>query len=110
MTAKHPIPKDGAEAFNKALAAFYAWTIEDERDSRVEPGIVQRCSIGAVCDLIEAFDDPMPENVYQFLIWLAAEHSVTAPPNRSYASGAQCLRALRDRHLSSVAPSQQRDD
>jgi hypothetical protein len=109
MPAKYPIPKDGAEAFNKALAAFYAWASEEERDSRVEPSIVQRYSIGAVCDLIEAFDDPMPENVYQFLIWLAAEHSVTAPADRSYASGAQCLRALRDRHLSSVTTSQQRD-
>jgi hypothetical protein len=109
MPAKYTIPKNGAEAFNKALAAFYAWTMEEDRDSRVEPNIVQHYSIGAVCDLIEAFDDPMPENVYQFLIWLAGEHSVAAPADRSYASGAQCLRALRDRHLSPVATTQQRD-
>ena len=72
MAAKPPIPKDGAEAFNKAVAAFYNWTVEEERDSLIEPHIVQRYSIGAVCDLIRAFDDPMPENVYQFLTWLAA--------------------------------------
>jgi hypothetical protein len=109
MAAENPIPKDGAEAFNKALAAFYAWTAEEERDSRIEPSIVQRYSIGAVCDLIEVFDDPMPENVYQFLIWLAGEHSVAAPADRSYTSGARCLRALRDRHLSPIATSQRRD-
>src|SRR5438105_1871941 len=109
MPAKYPIPKDVAEAFNKALAAFYGWTVEEERDSRVEPSIVQRYSIGAVCDLIEVFDDPMPENVYQFLTWLAAEHSMDAPSDRSYASGAKCLRALRDRHLSPIETSQQQD-
>lgn len=109
MPAKHPIPKEGAEAFNKALAAFYAWTIEEERDRHVEPSIVQRYSIAAVCDVIGAFDDPMPENVYQFLTWLAAEHTLAAPVDRSYASGAKCLRALRDTHLSPIETSQQRD-
>jgi hypothetical protein len=93
MAVNYPIPKEGAEAFNKALAAFYAWTVEGERDSRAEPIIVQRCSIGAVCDLIAVFDDPMPENVYQLLTWLAAEHSVAAPADRSFASGAKCLSA-----------------
>ena len=109
MAVNYPIPKEGAEAFNKALAAFYAWTVEEERDSRAEPIIVQRCSIGAVCDLIAVFDDSMPENVYQFLTWLAAEHSVAAPADRSFASGAKCLRALRDQHLSPVDTNQQRD-
>jgi hypothetical protein len=70
---------------------------------------VQRCSIGAVCDLIAVFDDPMPENVYQLLTWLAAEHSVAAPADRSFANGAKCLRALRDQHLSPVDTNQQRD-
>ena len=102
MAVNYPIPKEGAEAFNKALATFYAWTVEEERDSRAEPIIVQRCAIGAVCDLIAVFDDPMPENVYQLLTWLAAEHSVAAPADRSFASGAKCLRALRDQHLSPV--------
>jgi hypothetical protein len=70
---------------------------------------VQRCSIGAVCDLIAVFDDPMPENVYQFLTWLAAEHLVAAPGDRSFASGAKCLKALRDKHLSPVETNQQQD-
>jgi hypothetical protein len=38
----------------------------------------------------------MPDNVYRFLCWLAAEHSGTAPQDRSYASGARCLRMIRD--------------
>ena len=109
MPASHPIPKEAAEAFNKALAAFFAWTVEEQRDSRIEPSIVQRYSIAAVCDLIETFADPMPENVYQFLTWLAAEHTIAAPADRSYASGAKCLRTLRDKHLSPIGTSQQRD-
>ena len=108
MASSYPIPKEGAEAFNKALAAFYAWTVEEERDSRVEPSILQRCSIAAVCELIAVFEDPMPENVYQFLTWLASEHSVAAPADRSYASGAMCLRALRDTHLTPVETNYQR--
>lgn len=108
MAGNHPIPKEGAEAFNKALAAFYAWTVEEERDSRVEPSILQRCSIAAVCELTAVFEDPMPENVYQFLTWLASEHSVAAPADRSYASGAMCLRALRDTHLTPVETNYQR--
>lgn len=109
MAPNVTIPNEGAEAFNKALAAFYAWTVEEERDSRVEPGVVQRYSIGAICDLIEAFDDPMPENVYQFLIWLAAEHSVVTPGDRSYASGAKCLRELRNQHMASAENSREQD-
>jgi hypothetical protein len=109
MAAKPPIPKDGAEAFNKAVAAFYNWTVEEQRDSLIEPHIVQRYSIGAVCDLIRAFDDPMPENVYQFLTWLAAKLSGDPPADRSYASGAKCLKALRDKHLSRIETSHQAD-
>jgi hypothetical protein len=51
----------------------------------------------------------MPENVYQFLTWLAAEHLVAAPGDRSFASGAKCLKALRDKHLSPVETNQQQD-
>ena len=109
MAVNCPIPKEGAEAFNKALAAFYAWTVEEERDSGVEPSIAQRCSIGAVCDLIAGFDDLMPENVYRFLTRLAAEHSVAPPGDRSFASGGKCLKALRDKHLSPVKTNQQQD-
>ncbi|MBV9018084.1 MAG: hypothetical protein JO058_20745 [Alphaproteobacteria bacterium] len=109
MASKYPIPHEGAEAFNKALAAFYAWTVEEARDSRVEPSIVQRWSIRAVCDLIAVYDDPMPENVYQFLTWLAAEHSVSPPGDRSFASGAKCLKALRGKHLSPAETNQQQD-
>jgi len=100
-------PKEGAEAFNKALAAFYAWTVEEERNGRVEPSIVQRCSIRAVCDLCAAFDDPMPENVYQLLTSLAAEHSIASPDDRSFASGAKCLKALRDKHISPAETNRQ---
>jgi hypothetical protein len=104
----HSESKAGVEAFNKALAAVYAWTIEEEEASSGEPSSVQRCSIGAMCDLIEVFDDPMPENVYQFLTWMAAEHSVTAPADRSYASGSIRLRALRDKNLSPADTGLQR--
>jgi hypothetical protein len=94
-----PIPQDRADAFNKAIAAFHNWTIEENRDSLIEPEIVQRHSISAVCNFVEAFNDPMPDNVYQFLCWLAAEQSGAAPDNPSYASGARCLRALRDKYM-----------
>src|ERR1700730_14239651 len=89
-----PIPTDRADAFNKAIAACHNWTVEENRDSLIEPEIVQRHSISAVCNFVEAFNDPMPDNVYQFLCWLAAERSGAAPDNHSYASGARCLRSL----------------
>jgi hypothetical protein len=99
VAANNPIPKDFAGAFNKALAAFHNWTTEEHRDGLIEPEFVQRHSISSVCNFIEAFNDPMPDNVYQFLCWLAAGQSGTAPDDRSYASGARCLRALRDKHI-----------
>ena len=99
MPADNPIPKDFADAFNKALAAFHNWTTEENRDGLIEPEFVQRHSIRSMCNFIEAFDDPMPDNVYQFLCWLAAGQSGAAPDDRSYASGARCLRALRDKHI-----------
>ena len=99
MPADNRIPKDFADAFNKALAAFHNWTTEGNRNSVIEPEFVQRHSIGSMCNFIEVFNDPMPDNVYQFLCWLAAGQSGAAPNDRSYASGARCLRALRDKHL-----------
>ena len=102
MPAEYPIPADRADAFNKAIAAFHNWTVEETRDRLIEPGIVQRYAISEVCDLMEVFDDPMPDNVYQFLCWLAAKHSGEAPNDRTYVSGAKCLRALRTKYLSSL--------
>ena len=102
MAAKAPIPKEGIELFKKALAVFYAWIVDELNEECIEPSIVQRCSIGAACDLIQPFDDPMPENVHELLIRLAAERAVPAPADRSYASGATCLRAMRNKHLASI--------
>lgn len=78
---------------------FYAWVVDELNDGSIEPCIVQRHSIGAACDFVQAFDDPMPENAYELLVSLAAAHAVPAPADRSYASGATCLRTLRDQHL-----------
>jgi hypothetical protein len=94
-----PIPPDRADAFNKAIAAFHNWTIEENRDSLIEPEIVQRHSISTVCNFVETFNDTMPGNVYEFLCWLAAEQSGAAPDSHSYASGARCLRALRVKYM-----------
>jgi hypothetical protein len=55
-----PIPPDRADAFNKAIAAFHNWTIEENWNSLMEPEIVQRHSISAVCNFVEAFNDPQP--------------------------------------------------
>ena len=78
---------------------FYAWIVDELSEGRIEPSIVQRYSIGAACDLVQAFEDPMPANAYELLVSLAAASAVPAPANLSYASGAMCLRALRDKHL-----------
>jgi hypothetical protein len=94
-----PIPTDRADAFKKAVVVFHSWTVEEGRDSAMEPEIVQRHSISAVCNFVEAFSDPMPDVVYKFLCWLAAEQSGAAPDDHSYTSGARCLRALRDKHM-----------
>jgi hypothetical protein len=59
MAARGPIPEDSAELFNKTLALFYAWIMGELRERHLEPRIVQQYSIGMVCDLVQAFDDPM---------------------------------------------------
>jgi hypothetical protein len=66
--AKNGPPKDRADAFNKAIAALHNWTLEEKRDTAGEPSIAQRYSIGEICDLLEAFDGPKPENAYQFML------------------------------------------
>ena len=101
MPAKAVMPKEAAELFNKTLAVFYAWIVAEVSEERIEPTVVQRYSIGAACDLLQAFDDPMPANAHELLMSLAELHAVPAPADRSYASGATCLRALRDKHLAS---------
>ena len=40
MLADNPIPKDFADAANKALAAFHNWATEENRDGLVEPEFV----------------------------------------------------------------------
>lgn len=105
--AKNVPPKDRADAFNKAIAALHNWTAEEKRDTAAEPSIVQRYSIDEICDLLEAFDGPMPENAYQFLCWLADQHSGEPPQDRSYASGAKCLRSLWDKYRPGIAPEPQ---
>ena len=102
MPAKAAIPKEAAELFNKALAVFYAWTVDELSEERVEPSIAQRYSIGAACDLVQSFNDPMPANAYELLVSLAAAGDIRAPADRSYASGALCLKALRSKHLASI--------
>jgi hypothetical protein len=102
MAPQAPIPKEGAELFIKALAVFYAWIVDELSEGHIEPSIAQRYSIGAACDLVQAFDDPMPANAYELLMSLAAARAVPAPADRSYASGAACLKALRDQHLASI--------
>jgi hypothetical protein len=99
VPAKSVAPKEAAELFNKAIAVFYAWVVDELSNGRIEPSVVQRYSIGAACDLVQAFDDPMPANAYELLVSLAGSHAVPVPADRSYASGATCLRALRDKHL-----------
>jgi hypothetical protein len=51
---------------------FYAWVVDGLNDGSIESCIVQRHSIGAACDFVQAFDDPMPENAYELLVSLAA--------------------------------------
>jgi hypothetical protein len=102
VPAKAAIPKEAAELFNKALAVFYAWIVDELSEARIEPSIAQLYSIGAACDLVQSFDDPMPANAYELLVSLAAAGAVRAPADRSYASGAICLKALRSKHLASI--------
>jgi len=103
MAARGPIPQGAAELFNKALALFYAWIMDELSQRHLEPHILQQYSIGMVCDLVQAFDDPMQTNAYEMLIGLAEAHAVPVPNDRSYASGATCLRELRDTYLEAIA-------
>ena len=99
MRTKSVATKEAAELFSRAIAVFLCVGCRRTNDGSIEPCIVQRHSIGAACDFVQAFDDPMPENAYELLVSLAAAHAVPAPADRSYASGATCLRTLRDQHL-----------
>jgi hypothetical protein len=99
MAARGPIPTEAVELFNMALALFYAWMMDELRERHIEPSIVQKYSIGTVCDLVQVFDDPMPTDAHELLISLAGAHAVPAPTDGSYVSGARCLRALSDRYL-----------
>jgi len=103
MAARGPIPEEAAELFNKALALFYAWMMDELSQRHLEPHILQQYSIGMVCDLVQAFDDPMQTNAYEMLIGLTEAHAVPVPNDRSYASGATCLRELRDTYLEAIA-------
>jgi hypothetical protein len=102
MPVRGPIPEDSAELFNQALALFYAWIMDELRERHLQPRIVQQYSIGMVCDLVQAFDDSMQANAYELLISLASAHAVPIPKDRSYASGATCLRALKGKYLESI--------
>jgi len=102
MVARDPISTETAELFNRALALFYAWIMDELSERHIEPGIVQQYSIGSVCDLVQAFDDTMSTDAYELLLSLAGAHAVPAPADRSYASGARCLRTLLDNYLGSI--------
>ena len=102
MPAKAAIPKEAAELFNKALAVFYAWIVDELSEARIEPSIAQRYSIGAACDLVQSFDDPMPANAYELLVSLAAAGLFAHPQTGHMPAAPYASRALRSKHLASI--------
>jgi hypothetical protein len=95
MHTERPITKDEADAFDDAVAALDNWAGED-----TEPKVIFRgecCTIGTVCNLAALFSDSMPEGMYGLLYSLALQYYVEPPDDYSYASGAKCLRAVRNK-------------
>ena len=97
MHTERPITKDEADAFDDAVAALDNWAGEDTEPKVIFRG--ERCTIGTVCNLAALFSDPMPEGMYGLLYSLALEHYVEPPDDYSYASGANCLRAVRNKYM-----------
>jgi len=97
MHTERPITKDEADAFDDAVAALDNWANEDK-----EPEVLlrtERCTIGTVCNFVALFSYPMPAGIYGLLYSLALQHYVEPPDDYTYASGAKCLRAVRNKYM-----------
>jgi len=95
------IPPNLAEAFAQAVLVYGDWDPSiPEREVRIDGASY---TMSAVCDLVDRYTDPLPEEVYTVL----SSHFHNMPhgelkkrfdeSDRTYAAGARCLRELIER-------------
>ncbi len=101
--ADMPIPDSHRDAFSEAVAAFHDWNRGGSEPQISLEG--QPYTVGAICNAVVVFRDPMPDGVYDDLCEIAKQfrggpeglgHSCEGPKGHSYASGAFCLLRLYD--------------
>jgi len=105
MHTERPITKDEADAFEDAVAALDDWAGEHPEPKVLFRG--ERCTIGTVCNLVGLFTESMPEGMYGLLYSFALQHYVEPPDDCSYASGAKCLRAVRNKYMARIEARRQ---
>jgi hypothetical protein len=91
-TSSDPIPEELRQAFNEAVMQYSYWDSVGP-----EPEVMLHrapWTISAVCSLVTKFDDPMPDNIFQFLCGQADSSSKLLEGDRSFRSGARCLAGL----------------
>ncbi len=98
MAEPTPIPPKLAEAFFEAVRAYVRWafvapepSITVDRDDLVP--------ISMVCRRVDAFTDPLPDEVFNALCFLATDNTQRhlkekLGADRTYATAAQCFLEL----------------
>src|SRR4051812_34941287 len=105
MHAERPVTKHEADAFDDAVAALDSWAGEDTEPKVLLHG--ERCTIGTVFNRLGLFSDPMPAGIYGLVYSLALQHYVEPPDDYTYASGAKCLRAVRNKCVARIEAGRQ---
>jgi hypothetical protein len=102
MNVENPISPALADAFGRAVFGYAAgdWTPSDPNPPRVSIGN-ESYDYEALCKLVEAFDEPLPDHVLVVLV--AQIHHGNEPlkadllAKKSYSSAARVLRLLMQR-------------
>jgi hypothetical protein len=100
-TSFDPIPEELRQAFDEAVGQYSYW----DRGGPEPLVTLGRTpwTISAVCNLVTKFNDPMPDNVYQYLCG-RADSSCNLQQDRSYGNGARCLYGLIQARKSQYGP------
>lgn len=86
-----PISAALRDAFWSAIGLYGEW---ERRQPEPRVSLNQRpVTISAICDIVECFDDEMPEHIWQLLV-LSIGSFGERPADRTYRSGARHLAKL----------------
>lgn len=87
------IPAELREAFHIAIGVIADWHLGGELPPVIYRG--RPMEITTICEGAGSFDDEMPDEIYCALCTLAGD-PLSGPKDRSYRSGARCLREIYD--------------